>query len=412
MEAAALRPAFQAIFQHRNAKRNSYAAACQMKICRIATVPFFLYNHLRGQIAATVAAGHEVVLVSGSGPEAEWLKAIPGVKFHEIDIPRRISPLRDIRALWQLYVFFRSERFDIVHSTTPKAGMLCAIAGFFARIPIRLHTFTGQAWAKLGGAMRWIAKAGDRVTVRLDTLCYADSPSQVEFMVAEGIAKVDKVRVLGSGSLAGVDLSRFDPERWAKSGKAPLKELGIPKSHRIIAFIGRVTRDKGVNELVEAFGMLRRDGLKCTLLLIGPGEADDGSLSNSAADTTDPDIRHVGYSPEPERYLAVTDIFCLPSYREGFGNVAIEAAAMGIPTVGTGIVGLKDAVVDGKTGILVPPKDSEALARALKTLLADDALRQNMGEAAKLRTEREFSSEKVNAAVIAEYEKLRDCLSK
>ena len=317
--------------------------------------------------------------------------------------------MRDLSALWKLFLFFRRERFDIVHSTTPKAGMLCAVAGYLARIPIRLHTFTGQPWAELSGAMRWIAKAGDRVTARLDTLCYADSPSQVEFIVAEGIAKNGKIEVLGAGSLAGVDLSRFDPEKWADSGKALREELGIPESHRIIAFIGRVTRDKGINELVEAFGMLRRDGLKCTLLLIGPGERGDGSLSNSAAHTTDPDIRYIGYSPEPERFLAVTDIFCLPSYREGFGNVVVEAAAMGIPTVGTDIVGLKDAVVDGKTGILVPPKDSEALACALKTLLADDALRQKMGEAAMLRVLDKFTANRVNQAILDEYQRLRKC---
>ncbi|MHB1100131.1 MAG: glycosyltransferase family 4 protein [Burkholderiales bacterium] len=380
-----------------------------MKICRVATVPFFLYNHLRGQIMATVAAGHEVILISSGGQEVEWLKAIPGARFHEIDIPRKISPLRDLSALWKLILFFRRERFDIVHSTTPKAGMLCAMAGYLARIPIRLHTFTGQPWAELSGAMRWIAKAGDRVTVCLDTLCYADSLSQKNFIVSEGIAKHDSIRVLGAGSLAGVDLSRFDPEKWVDSGKALREELVIPANHQVIAFIGRMTRDKGIDELIEAFGMLRRDGLKCTLILIGPGETGDGSLSNSATDTTDPDIRHIGYSPEPERYLAAADIFCLPSYREGFGNVVIEAAAMGIPTVGTDIVGLKDAIVHGKTGILVPPKDSEALARALKTLLADDALRQKMGEEARLRVLDKFPANRVNQAVLNEYEKLHKC---
>ena len=375
-----------------------------MKICRVATVPFFLYNHLRGQIAATVEAGHEVVLISGGGEEAEWLKAIPGIRFHEIEIPRKISPFRDLSALWQLYLFFRKEQFDIVHSTTPKAGMLCSIAAHFAKVPLRLHTFTGQAWMELGGMIRLIAKAGDWLTARLNTLCYADSPSQMDFIVSEGIASKEKIRVLGSGSLAGVDLSRFDAGKWAGSKEATRKNLGIPEGNRIISFIGRITKDKGIGELLDAFEKIRNPG--CTLLLIGPGEAKDGSFIGPERGD-DPEIRFIGYSPEPERYLAVTDIFCLPSYREGFGNVVIEAAAMGIPSVGTDITGLRDAIVDGYTGLLVPPKDAVALAKALELLLKDDGMRKRMGHEAQIRVRREFSAEKVNRAVLEEYERLR-----
>ena len=373
-----------------------------MKIARVATVPFFLYNHLKGQIEATIEAGHEVTLISGGGKEVEWLKAIPGVKFHEIDIPRKISLLRDLRAVFQLYLFFRKEKFDIVHSTTPKAGMLCAIAAFLARTPVRLHTFTGQAWMELKGMMRSIAKAGDKVTVALNTLCYADSPSQLEFILSEGVSPEGKTIVLGSGSLSGVDLSRFDPEKFENSKQAIRKELDIPEDHRVITFIGRITKDKGIEELVSAFGKLGQ----CTLLLVGPGETKGGEFSEDSSEIDHSDIRMTGYSPFPERYLAVTDVFCLPSYREGFGNVVIEAAAMGVPTVGTDIIGLRDAVIDGKTGLLVKPKDSDALADALEVLLEDVTMRTRMGMAARQRAVSDFSSEKVNKAVLSEYERL------
>lgn len=372
-----------------------------MKICRVSTVSFFLYNHLRGQIIETVEAGHEVVLASSPGPEVEWLKAIPGVRFQEIDIPRKISPLRDLRALWQLYLFFRRERFDIVHSTTPKAGMLCAVAAYLAGIPIRLHTFTGQAWAEFKGTMRSIAKAGDRITILFDTQCYADSLSQKQFIVSEKLASQEGIRVLGSGSLAGVDLSRFSPEKWAPSRAAIRKDLGIPENHRVITFIGRITRDKGIEELLSAFERLRH----CTLLLVGPQEAKDGCFSDAAESISSENIRMTGYTTEPERYLAVTDIFCLPSYREGFGNVVIEAAAMGIPTVGTDIIGLRDAIVTGQTGILIPPKDSDALADALETLLKNEEMRAKMGAAARERAVSEFSADRVNAAVLEEYKR-------
>lgn len=378
-----------------------------MKIARIATVPFFLYNHLRGQIEATIAAGHEVVLISSGGEETAWLKAIPGVRFHEIDIPRKISPLRDLLALWRLFRFFRREHFDIVHSTTPKAGMLCAIAGYFARTPVRLHTFTGQPWVEMRGMLRSIAKTGDRLTAHLDTLCYADSFSQRDFIISEGVCNGKKIFVLGAGSLAGVDLSRFDSEKWASSKAETLKALDIPVGYSVITFVGRLTKDKGLEELMGAFGAVCRSNPKCMLVLVGPGEAEDGALSNSVVGGNEPNIRFVGYSDQPERYLAVTDIFCLPSYREGFGNVVIEAAAMGVPAIGTDIVGLRDAIVDGETGLLVPPKDTEALARALMSLLDDKKRRVAMGKMARVRARSKFDAQIVNAAVLAEYPRLR-----
>lgn len=374
-----------------------------MKIARVSTVPFFLFNHLGGQITYTIQAGFEVILISSGGPETEWLKKIPGVKFQEIDIPRRIAPIRDLLSLWNLYRFFRKERFDIVHSTTPKAGMLCAIAARLAGVPIRLHTFTGQAWVEMHGILRLVSKAGDWLTSHLNTLCYADSQSQRTFILSEGIGKPNKIRVLGTGSLSGVDLVRFNPERWGNSKESLLRELEILPEHKVITFIGRITRDKGVNELLAAFRLLRRKGHQCVLLMIGPGEAKDGSFSEPMNHSPDGDIRYVGYSPQPERYLSVTDIFCLPSYREGFGNVVIEAAAMGVPTVGTDIVGLRDAIINGETGILVPVKNIDELANSLESLLVDDEKRLKMGLSARLRAEREFSSEKINQLLIDEY---------
>lgn len=375
-----------------------------MKIARVATVPFFLYNHLREQIVATVEAGHEVVLISSGGPEADWLKAIPGIRFQAIDIPRRIAPWRDLVALWNLFLLFRRERFDIVHSTTPKAGMLCALAGFAARVPVRLHTFTGQAWVEMRGLRRAVSKAGDWVTAHLNTLCYADSISQQDYIISEGVCSAEDLQV--SGSLAGVDLSRFDPERWQDSKQATLLELGVPPGYRVITFIGRLNRDKGLEELKAAFHEVRQREPNCILLLIGPGEAEDGALTNAVAAGSEANVRFTGYTPQPERYLAVTDLFCLPSYREGFGNVVIEAAAMGVPAIGTDIVGLRDAIVDGETGLLVPPKDAAALARAIMTLLSNDALRAEMGAKARLRAVAQFDSRKVNDAVLAEYSRL------
>lgn len=379
-----------------------------MKIARIATVPFFLQSHLRGQIRAIVAAGHEVALISSDGPEVPDLSVISGTCFRCIEIPRKIAPIRDLIALWKLIKLFRRERYDIVHSTTPKAGLLTAIAGRVAGVPVRLHTFTGQVWMEKRGTTRYLAKMADRLTAFLDSQCYADSASQRDFMVAEGIAGAAQIKVLEAGSLAGVELQRFDPKRWAPQRHTIREELRISRSAVVISFIGRVTRDKGIQELVTAFQSLRRGSAECVLLLVGPRDPDWHDLSSEVRDALerDPSIICVGYSSEPERYLAITDIFCLPSYREGFGNVAIEAAAMGVPTVGTEIVGLRDAIVGGKTGLLVPPKDATALARALATLMADPELRRTMGEQGRLRASANFDARRINAAVIEEYARL------
>lgn len=380
-----------------------------MRICRVATVPFFVAHHLKSQIKATAAAGHEVVIVSSSGPQLMQLVKELGVQAHPILIRRMISPISDLRSLIAMYRYFSKERFDIVHSTTPKAGLLCAVAAFLARVPIRLHTFTGQPWARLARPMRWLVKHGDRMIVRLNTKCYADSRSQADFLVAEGVAAPGRIAVLGGGSLGGVDLVQFNPDRWKTRHAEIREEMGIPPGAKIITFIGRITRDKGIGELVAAFKRLINSGINAYLLLVGPFEPERDPLP----DEVEEQIRHetrikaVGYSAEPERYMSVSDVFCLPSYREGFGNVVIEAAAMGVPTVGTRIVGLVDSIVDGETGILVPPREVGALADALSRMLSDEALRTRMGKAAQERARTLYDSSTVNQLLLGEYERLR-----
>ncbi len=378
-----------------------------MRICRVTTVPFIFLHHLNSQIKATVAAGHEVYLVSSSSSGfREGIQdnlQLKGVQFHPIEIPRNISPLADLRALAALYRYFRQGRFDVVHSVTSKAGLLCAIAAMAARVPIRLHTFIGQPWAGLSGAVRWISKACDWLVARLNTQCYADSESQRAFLIAEGVADSRHIKTLGAGSVAGVDLSRFEIGRFEKS--LIKTELSIPIDALVIVFIGRITREKGIVELVTAFNLLSQKGFdNIFLLLIGPVES-DSHLPETTKNNLEqnPHIRIVGYTDTPEKYLAATDIFCLPSYREGFGSVVVEAAAMGVPTVATRVVGIVDSVVENETGLLVPPKDANALAEALARLLGNPQLRRELGLAAQARARALFDSAAVNRLVLNEY---------
>lgn len=380
-----------------------------VRIMRISTVPFFIVTQLRHQIETFAASGAHVTVVTSPGAELELLQNTPGVDCVPMDIPRSIAPWRDLLTLIRLWVFFRKKRFDIAHSTTPKAGLLMAIAGFMAGVPIRLHTFTGQPWIGMCGIKRWLARASDRVIGWLNTHCYADSMSQRHFLIGQGIVAAQHLSVIGNGSLAGVDMRRFDRERFSDDQRQSLRQsLGIPADVPVLLFVGRITADKGVRELLDAFLGLKAEGSRAHLVFVGPFDSDSGvagSISPSEIGAVH-DTHLTGYTDHPEQYMAIADILCLPSYREGFGTVVIEGAAMGIPTVGTDIYGLSDTIENGKTGILVTPRDAGSLQKGLAALLSDEELRAKMGEFARRRTEALFAAERVNTHVITEYRRL------
>jgi len=350
-----------------------------------------------------------VTVITSPGPELAQIASHRHLTLQMLQIPRRLAPWRDLIALYRLYRLFRQGRFIIVHSTTPKAGLLTALAGWFACVPIRLHTFTGQAWVGLHGPLRWLARASDRVIGWLNTRCYADSESQRQFLITEGILNERNISTIGSGSLAGVDLKRFNRERLGvEVGKGIRSELDIADQATVLLFIGRVAREKGIYELLEAVDRLRNNGSNVVLLLVGPMDDERGGSGTVARADLEgrAGVYYLGYREDPEHYFAAADILCLPSYREGFGTVVIEAAAMGIPTVGARITGLVDAVVDGETGILVEPRNADALMLGLQRLLEDAGLRERMGELARQRVHERYSADVVNAAVIEEYTRL------
>lgn len=382
------------------------AASKPMRLCRVVTVPLTFQTLLREQLRCIVAHRIDLTLVADPGAELDAVAADVGAAVASVPMRRQPAPFVDLLAAVRLSRVLSRNRFDIVHSSTPKAGLLTALAGTLARVPVRLHTFTGQPWIELTGVRRQIPRMCDGLVARLATNCYADSQSQKEFLVREGLVPSDKIAVLGFGSISGVDLARFSRATWGGPMSAlTRRELGIPGAAPVIVFVGRVTRDKGICELLSAFGLVSQKIPDAHLMLVGPFEPERDPLPPETADRLRRHgrVRVVGFSPNPEKYLAAADIFCLPSYREGFGSVVIEAAAMGLPAVVTRVTGLVDAVVDGETGLVVPPKDSPALASALEHLLLAGPQRRAMGEAARLRASRDFSSHSVNEAVVEEY---------
>lgn len=380
-----------------------------VRIARVSTVPYFIITQLKKQLKALGASGANVLVVSSDGPELATLDKLEGIRSVPIEIPRSISPILDVIGLIKLYWLLRRERIQIVHSTTPKAGLLTAIAGLLAGVPIRLHTYTGQPWVNMYGIKGWIARTSDKLIAKLNIRCYADSPSQMEFLVKQEIILGSKIAVLGAGSLAGVDTQRFNRKRFTNQQCDELRcSLAITKGVPLILFLGRVSIDKGVRELLESFANLKALGSKAHLLIVGPIDFTSGA----AGFVTQKDIESVidahwvAFTETPEAYLAMADVLCLPSYREGFGTVVIEAAAMGVPTIGTTIYGLTDAVIDEQTGLLVEPRSVEALTNALAKLLGDNRLRLEMGEAAMRRASQLFDSEIINQHLIDEYHAL------
>ena len=381
----------------------------QLRIARVVTIPFTFSMLLSCQITEIEKAGIGITLVSSDETELSILAQKIGVTHHSIQMARQPALFQDLKSLWYLYKFFRRERFDIVHSSTPKAGLLTAIAGKAAFVPIRLHTFTGQRWATMSGFSRFILRTFDRLVGSLCTRTYADSLSQRTFLIDSGIVKSEKIHVLGSGSISGVDLERFSAEKWGGSqGLQTRSQLGIPQESIVITFVGRVTKDKGISELVEAFTRISDLHSNVYLVILGPTESDLDPIPSKTSKLieTNNRILTTGFCTTPEKYLGAADIFCLPSYREGFGTVIVEAGAMGLPAVATAVTGLVDAIIDGKTGILVPPMDVESLASALITLIEKPELRQQLGAAAKDRTNKEFKDDYVNKLVVDEYYRL------
>lgn len=356
---------------------------------------------MKGHIRAAAEKWPVRVIANPDG--AELLSDLDA-EFFPMAIERKISPWRDLRALVQLVILFRRERFDLVHSIMPKTGLLAMLAAWLSGVPIRMHTFTGQVWATKRGWKRGALKMFDRLIVLFATHVLVDSPSQRDFLVAEGVLSQGKGMVIGHGSICGVDAHRFHPDAQVKDEVR--RELNIGLEQTVILFLGRLNRDKGMLDLAAAFTEISRHESDTVLLLVGTEEDVPFTRIQEICGAGRGQLRRVSFTPKPERYMAAADIFCLPSYREGFGQVIIEAGASGVPAVASRIYGITDALEDGKTGLLFPAGDVAALTQALLKLIVDRNLRQQMGEAARVRALELFPNQKITGEMLALYGEL------
>lgn len=346
------------------------------KILRAVTVPLSLC-FCRDVMIKMRAMGYDMVAVTSPGPELDSLRHDDG--FHCVAVPmhRRISPVADLVSLVRLVIVMAKERPWVVHSMTPKAGLLCMIAAWLTGVPVRVHTFTGLVWPTATGLKRRLLMMTDRITCACATHVIPEGKGVMHDLQHGGITS-KPMRVLGHGNVKGVDIERFDPSRLgAQAASGAFTFL----------FVGRIVGEKGINELVEAFARLHEEQPATRLVLVGNYETELDPLSQGTRRIID--AMDAIETPGPKRgddlvsVYAEADCFVMPSYREGFPNVVLEAGAMGLPSVVTDINGSREIVENGKNGLVVPPRDAAALYDAMKLMATDNEARQRMAREAR-----------------------------
>ncbi|HTX76307.1 MAG TPA: glycosyltransferase family 4 protein [Terracidiphilus sp.] len=362
---------------------------------------------LRGRLRAMHAAGFRVVLISSPGELITRIAAEEGVKHCAIPMRRGISPLADLISLLRLCSVLRRLRPAIAEFSTPKAGLLGSIAGFLCGVSVRVYILRGLRLETASGMKRRILRLTERVAAACSHLVVCNSESLRSRAHSLGIAPQRKLWVIGDGSSAGVDTRRFAP-RTESTVDEVRAGFGIPGNEPVIGFVGRLTHDKGVPVLLRAFEEVLENFPQAWLLLVGWFDESEDALNaeDRARIETHPRILCTGFVSETAPYYRAMDLLVLPTWREGFPNAVLEAAASGVPVVSTLVTGARDAVRHNRTGLLVPPGDARVLTLAIERLLLDPVLRRKMGVAGRDWVTERFVYTRIHRRTIGLYRKL------
>lgn len=380
------------------------------KLIRVTTVPLSLEKLLEGQLNF-MQDHYKVVAVSSNENKLKELGASIGVETYPVEMTREITPDKDLRSVWQLYRFFKKEKPLIVHTHTPKAGVAGMLAAKMAGVPIRLHTVAGLPLLEAKGVTRKILEMVEKLTFSCAIRVYPNSRRIHEFLVGEGYAATEKFKVIGKGSSNGIDTSYFDPSTFSGEEIEKMRtSLGIPQNDVVFVFVGRLVRDKGINELVEAFDRLNSINPATSLLLVGPFEQDLDPVKEITLQKIreHKKIVEVGYQDDVRPFLVCSNVLAFPSYREGFPNVVMQAGAMNLPAIVTDINGCNEIITDGTNGSIIPVRDTDALFRAMEEMIQDPQKREKMSSRARLAITSHYERHLIWQALLAEYKELEE----
>ncbi|EKB55417.1 glycosyltransferase family 4 protein [Bergeyella zoohelcum] len=375
----------------------------RIKLFRITTVPISLKTLLKGQHRFMSDNGFEVVGVSSFGKELGEVSEDEGIRTMAIEMSRQITPLQDLKSLWKIWNFLRKEKPQIVHSITPKAGLLSMLAAKMAGVPIRLHTFTGLIFPSKKGMMQKLLIQMDRLLCWAATHVYPEGEGVKKDLIKYRITS-KPLKVIANGNVNGINTEHFSPESISDQEKQELKKtLNIQPDDFVFIFVGRLVCDKGINELITAFSELRLPDTK--LLLVGGEEKDLDPLQTKTIQEIErnKNIIAVGFQKDVRPYFAISDCLAFPSYREGFPNVVMQAGAMGLPSIVSDINGCNEIIAEGENGCIIPSKSVEELKLAMKKMREDKSLYYSLQQNSRRMIVERYQQEAVWKALLEEY---------
>ena len=399
----------------------------KQKLIRITTVPISLDKLLEGQLAF-MKSTYEVLAVSSGGKILEQVAIKEGIRVIPIEMYRKITPFKDLKAVWKLYLLFKKEQPFIVHTHTPKAGIVGMLAARLAGVKNRLHTVAGIPLLETVGIKRKVLNFVERLTYACATKVYPNSFGLEQIIIKNKFTTNRKLKVLASGSSNGVNTKLFDSTLFLEEEKQIVRtKLGIQKKDFVFVFVGRLVGDKGINELVQAFSKLQflkenknkeylhnhktarlHDCTTARLLLVGPLETNLDPLHPSTLHEikNNQNIISVGWQQDVRPYFAISNCLVFPSYREGFPNVVMQAGAMGLPSIVTNINGCNEIIEDNKNGWIIPVKNGEAILKAMKNCLTNKEQFNTIKENARQLIVDRFEQKKVWEAILSAYKAL------
>jgi len=345
----------------------------KQKLIRITTVPLSLKTLLKGQ-SRFMSSYYEVIGISSAGKELSDVNLDEGIRVLPVEMTRKISPVKDLKSLYELYRILKREKPFIVHSHTPKAGIISMLAAKFAQVPFRLHTVAGLPLMEATGNKRKLLDFVEKLTYQCATNVYPNSKGLYDFIVANKFADKTKLKVLANGSSNGINTNYFDSNLISSEHKTLLVEyLNISPTDFVFIFVGRLVADKGINELIKSFNAISENYNNAKLILVGSFEEELDPLNSDTLQIINENLNilSVGFQQDVRSYFAISDCLVFPSYREGFPNVVMQAGAMGLPSIVSDINGCNEIIEEGINGVIVPVKDDYALYNSMERMIND-----------------------------------------